>query len=64
MLQNRRIVQVVDSDTNQVYGVYDITGMKGEMKEFYSGEFENYDEYENDMVQRGATVINVEEFKV
>lgn len=31
------------------------TNIKGKLKDYYNGEFNNYDEYEDDMITRVAT---------
>lgn len=52
--KTEEVVIIRDEDTGQIFGIYDISNMDGELKDYYSGDFNNYDEYEDDMIARGA----------
>ena len=70
-MEERVIVAIVDRNGDFDTQYYDITNMEGELKDFYqydeNGEdlsFNGFDEYEDDMIERGAIPIKVIEHKI
>lgn len=65
MIHERKIVAIVDEDGEFEPQYYDITNMKGELKDYYSKDengnlvFNSFDEYEEDMLERGAVPIKI-----
>lgn len=48
------LIVIRNEDTGTIFGIYDISKMSGTFKDYHDGEFNNYDEYEDDMISRGA----------
>lgn len=54
----QKIIMVRDeSENGEVFGLYDISNMSGDVKDYYKEGFESYDAYEEDMLERGAISI-------
>lgn len=58
MENEQNIIVIRDEDTLSIVGVYDIKNMDGDVKDYYDNEFESMDEYEKDMIDRGATSLS------
>lgn len=67
---DRKIVAIIDQNGDFSPQYYDITNMKGELREYYECDedgnpiFQSYDEYEADMIERGAVHIHVIEHEI
>lgn len=55
-----RITIIRDEDTKEILGVYETIGLIGDFKSYYEGNHESYDEYEKDLVNRGAVIMPYE----
>ena len=60
-----KIIAIADSYEEFETTYYDITDMEGGLKDFYECDedmdiiFESYNDYEKDMLKRGARIINI-----
>lgn len=69
--RQQEIVSIVDSNNYfpQRY-YYDVTNMEGKIKDFHSQDddgnnlFDSYDDYEEDLINRGAIPIQITEYEI
>ena len=52
-----KVTIIRNEDTKDVFGVYDIENLQGGLKGYYEEEFESYDDYEQDLIDRGAVEV-------
>lgn len=62
ILNVENIYIVSDKYTGKIFGLYDISRMKGSMKDF--SDFDSYEEYHKDMIHRGAISVKYNIFNI
>ena len=61
-MKMENIAVFIDEESREILGVYDVSEMTGEIVDFYDSDFYNLAEWEEDMLERGATFLMWDEY--
>lgn len=61
-MKMENIAVFICEESREILGVYDVSEMSGEIVDFYDSDFYNMDEWEEDMCERGATLLMWNEY--